>query len=120
MGKYIYPAVFSKEDDYYNVSFPDIPNCHTYGVGKKDAITMAKDAAALALFAAERDNLSIPSPTEISEIRVHNSAKEFVSYVEFSTRSYWKKYNSSASVVQRIYKRLVSRFPRPLSRSMMR
>ncbi len=38
-----YYCVLEKEDDCYNVSFPDIPNAITFGTSKDNALEMAKE-----------------------------------------------------------------------------
>ena len=52
--KYIYPAVFEKENDLYSVYFPDVEGCYTSGEGLEDAINMAEDALSLMLFHMEK------------------------------------------------------------------
>ena len=70
--KYVYPAVFSKEDDAYNVSFPDLPGCLTFGIGMKDATEMAVDALSLYLYSCEIDKLDIPTPSDATAIQKEN------------------------------------------------
>lgn len=38
-----FPAVFNKEDDGYNVDFPDLIGGYTCGIGIPNSIYMAKD-----------------------------------------------------------------------------
>ncbi len=43
MSKYVYPAIFTSEDDGgYSVSFPDIESCYTCGDDMADALTMVQ------------------------------------------------------------------------------
>ena len=65
----IYPAVFSKENEYYNVVFPDVPEAITFGVGMVDAVQRSQEALGLAIY----DKLEHPSATEISEIDVEEN-----------------------------------------------
>ena len=43
MAKYIYPAIFAKEGEFYTARFPDLENCYTQGDGLQDAYEMASD-----------------------------------------------------------------------------
>ena len=46
MGKFIYQAIMTREDDGgYSVEFPDLPGCFTEGDGYMEAVEMAADAA---------------------------------------------------------------------------
>ncbi|MDR0854282.1 MAG: type II toxin-antitoxin system HicB family antitoxin [Clostridiales Family XIII bacterium] len=77
----IYPAVFelSDEPDFegvYNVSFPDIPGCLTFGKGIDRAMYMAQDALGLLLY----DEPNLPTPTPIEDIQEAFSDK-LVNYV---------------------------------------
>lgn len=77
---YVYPAIFEKEDEYYNVSFPDLPGCFTFGAGEKEALLMAEDACAAWL--GLDDDCSVethPIPSPIESIKT--PANGFVSLV---------------------------------------
>ena len=43
--RYVFPAVFTYDDNGVAVSFPDLPGCITQGSSLADAILMATDAA---------------------------------------------------------------------------
>ena len=44
MAKYVYPAVFTEEEDGgYSISFPDIPSCYTQGEDMIDGMDAAND-----------------------------------------------------------------------------
>ncbi|MFR7638255.1 MAG: type II toxin-antitoxin system HicB family antitoxin [Allobaculum sp.] len=63
---YIYPAVFDKEDDYYNVCFPDLPGCLTYGCGQEQALLLAEDALATWIGLGEQNiSTNLPAPSDI-------------------------------------------------------
>lgn len=67
--KYSFPAVFEvdKEDkNFINVSFPDILGAVTFGVGKEDAIVMAKDALKSLL---EYDYVKNITPTSLEQTK---------------------------------------------------
>jgi predicted RNase H-like HicB family nuclease len=64
MAKYVYPAIFSKEDDgKYSVLFPDIENCYTGGDDMADALEMAEDVLCLTLYGMEKDGDPLPPHT---------------------------------------------------------
>ena len=94
MAKYIYPAVFEKEDDQYSISFPDLPNCFTQGEDLQDALEMAQDALCLVLYHMEKDGKEIPAATDIKKIEVSDNA--FVTLIDCDTFEYEKFYKSKA------------------------
>jgi len=72
-NKYIYPAIFSFDEDGISVEFPDLLGCLTCGNSENEAIRMAKDAMGLHLFGMERDNDEIPLPSDISTINTESN-----------------------------------------------
>ncbi len=89
MSKYIYPAVFKQEGEYFNVSFPDLPGCNTFGNGLKNSYYMAEDALALYLYTLEERNEDIPAPCDIALIPTEEGT--FTSLVSCDTVSYRAK-----------------------------
>ncbi len=64
----IYPAVFSLEDGAYNVSFPDLPGCLTYGDSVEDAFFNAREAlAGYSASVLERGGI-LPAPSGLSTL----------------------------------------------------
>ena len=61
--KYIYPAIFTEEEDSILVDFPDLPNCYTDGATIEEAFENAEDALALALWHLEEERAAIPAPS---------------------------------------------------------
>jgi antitoxin HicB len=62
-----YPIVLERDDnDTLLVSFPDIPEAHTFGEDEADALVRAKDALVTALEARIQDRESIPKPSAIT------------------------------------------------------
>lgn len=92
--RYIYPAVFTKEDVGYSVIFPDLEGCYTCGDDLKDALYMAEDVLAFTLFDYEKSNKAIPAPSNREDLRTE--ADEFVNYVACDTIEYQKRNNSKA------------------------
>jgi len=95
MAKYIYPAIFTKEDDGgYSVVFPDLESCYTCGDTLEQAMDMAEDCLALVLYGYETDQKEIPAASSIDSIST--SSDEFVSLIKCDTLSYRKQYSSKA------------------------
>ena len=62
---YVYPAVFTAlEDGGYEVVFPDLEGCYTFGDDLQDAIEMAEDVLALTLYDYESDKAVIPKASD--------------------------------------------------------
>lgn len=94
MAKYIYPAVFSKEDNFYTVTFPDFENCYTQGDDLQDAYEMASDVLCLTLYNLEEQKKAIPAASPISSLTT--SADGFASLVSCDTLEYRKFYDGRA------------------------
>jgi len=63
-----YPVVLEKDDNgTVVVSFPDIPEAHTFGDTQEDALKRAAEAMLTALEARIADRESIPLPSEIRD-----------------------------------------------------
>lgn len=72
--KYIYPAIFTEEEDGILVDFPDLPNCYTDGTNLEEAFENAEDALALALWHLEEERADIPVPSAPAALTVPKSA----------------------------------------------
>lgn len=94
MAKYIFPAVFTKDGDFYSVNFPDIEGCFTQGESIQDALEMAEDVLCLTLYDYEENKKEIPHPSDPKKIKTHDLA--FVSLVSCDTIEYRKFYDSKA------------------------
>ena len=95
MAKYIYPAIFTAEENGgYSVDFPDLENCFTCGDNLADALEMSEDVLALTLYEYERDKRSIPSPSAVKAIQLKEN--EFMTLVTADTMYYQKKFNNKA------------------------
>lgn len=86
MAKYVYPAVFTKEDGGYFVNFPDVKSCYTDGVSLVDAIEKAKDVLAMVLCIMEKEKATLPSATPISEIQT--GTESFATLILCDTTDY--------------------------------
>ena len=61
-----YPALFEydKEEKVYNVRFPDLPGCFTYGESIDEAKSMAKEALTGYLQSVDARKMRLPDPSE--------------------------------------------------------
>ena len=94
MAKYIYPAIFTKEGELYNVRFPDLESCYTQGNSLQDAYEMASDILCLSLYNLEEEKATIPHASNISDIKT--GADEFVSLISCDTLEYRQYYDNKA------------------------
>lgn len=95
MAKYVYPAVFTKEDNgQYSVVFKDLEGCYTCGDNIEHAIEMAEDVLALVLYGYEIEGKEIPEPSQRESIKV--GQREFVNDIICDTLEYRKMYNNKS------------------------
>lgn len=94
MAQYVYPAVFTEEENGYSINFPDLENCFTSAETLGEGIKMANDVLCLMLYELEENNEAIPTPSSIHDIPV--SKNEFVNFISCDTIEYRKFYNSKA------------------------
>ncbi|MBE6882312.1 MAG: type II toxin-antitoxin system HicB family antitoxin [Ruminococcaceae bacterium] len=93
--KYVYPAIFTEEENgYYSVRFDDVDGCFTSGKGIEEAMDMAKDALCLMLYELEEKEEKIPDPSDIRAL--HYDSNEFVSLIQCDTIEYRKFFNNKA------------------------
>lgn len=65
---YIYPAIFTYEDNQISISFPDLQGCFSCGKDDQDALFMAKDALGLYIVSVEEDGEELKEPTNLNDI----------------------------------------------------
>lgn len=95
MAKYVYPAVFTPEEEGgYSVFFPDLEGCYTCGDDLQDALFMATDVLAFVLYDYEVEGRQIPEPSKAET--VEKAEKDFVNYVACDTVEYAKLHNNKA------------------------
>lgn len=82
----IYPAVFSPEGKFYNVTFPDVPEAITFGEGIDEAVRMAQDALGLALYNKDQQ----PKVTNPKDIVIDNE-NDFILAVVLDLAEYRRK-----------------------------
>lgn len=95
MAKYVYPAIFTKEDNgQYSIVFPDFEACFTQGDDIQDGLFMANDILCLTLYNMEENGEGIPDPSNPRSIEVNDH--EFVTLVSCDTLEYRKFYGNKA------------------------
>ena len=62
-----YPALFEydEEEKVYNVRFPDLPGCFTYGETVDEATAMAKEALTGFLQSVDARKMRLPDPSKL-------------------------------------------------------
>ena len=68
--KYVYPALFAKEDESILVTFPDLEDTFTDGETMQEAFDNAEDVLNLMLWNREEEKADIPLPSSPEEIIV--------------------------------------------------
>lgn len=94
MAKYAYPAIITKEDDGYSVTFPDLDGCMTCGDTLPEAMEMAEDALCLMLYDKEEDGEAIPAPSELMSLA--HGDNDILTLVCCDTIEYRKLYDNQA------------------------
>lgn len=95
MGKYIYPAIFHREEvGGYSVDFPDLLGCVSEGDTLSEALEMAQDALGIYLYTLRQDSKTFPVAADPSDIVT--SGKDFITLVEWDEIAYLKKIDSKA------------------------
>lgn len=92
--KYVYPAIFTKEEKGYSIAFPDIEGANTCGDDLEDALEMAEDVLSLMLVDMENNNENIPTASAVKDIKT--GSDEFVTLIRCDTDRYRRLLNSRA------------------------
>jgi len=73
--RYVYPAVFSYEQDQeIAVVFPDL-DVATSGENDADALKSARELLSLTMFGLEEDGEPIPSPTPLKDVNLESNER---------------------------------------------
>ena len=94
MAKYLYPAIFTEDENGYSVRFPDVEGCFTSGRSQQEALEMAEDALCLMMYHAEQSGLTILPASKAGELETQEG--EFVSLVGCDTQTYRKRCGSKS------------------------
>jgi predicted RNase H-like HicB family nuclease len=79
-NRYLFPAIFTVDDDGISIEFPDLPNCLTCGDTEEEAVLMAKDALELHLYGMEEEGQNIPESTKVN--RINTDENQFVVMID--------------------------------------
>ncbi len=94
MAKYVYPAIFTKEDNMFSIQFYDLPNCITQGEDLADGLENANDALCLTLYHMEQRGEKIPPATNPMDIKTGKN--QFVTLINCDTVEYEKFYKNKS------------------------
>ena len=97
MAKYVYPAIFTPEDNgQYSIRFPDIKNCFTGADSLPEAMDMANDVLCLMLYDMELAKKEVPSASPVADIQLQTEDGEFVTLIACDTDEYRRKNDNRA------------------------
>lgn len=95
MAKYIYPAIFTPEENgKFSIYFPDMDGCYTCGNDLGDGMEMAQDALSLMLTHLEDEKRELPPASPINELEVKDGG--FATYISCGTAIYRRLMNNAA------------------------
>lgn len=78
-NRYTYPAILKVNDNGFDVIFPDIDSCFTFGDSLEDALDSARDVLELCIYDMEQDGKEIPTASAIEDIILSDG--EFISWI---------------------------------------
>ena len=96
MAKYVFPAIFTPEENGYTIIFPDVENCFTEGDSLTEAMDNAKDVLCMMLYDLERNGREIPAASGVMEMQQRAGENEFVTLISCDTIEYRKFRNNRA------------------------
>jgi predicted RNase H-like HicB family nuclease len=70
VNRYMYPSIFTFEDEQILVGFPDFPDCMTYGNNIQEAYENAKEVLEGYFYFMEEDQEEIPDPTNVLDLNI--------------------------------------------------
>ncbi len=94
MAKYVYPAVFTAEENGYSIHFPDFESCYTSAETLEDGMVMANDVLCLTLYNMEENGEVIPVASSVKSVAVEENA--FVTLIACDTVEYRKLFDNRA------------------------
>ena len=90
--KYIYPAVLTYEDGAYNVEFPDLEGCLTFGDTIEEAFSNAQEALAAYTASVLERGLNLPKASSLNDVEVsEGSIKQLIDAKPAYTKAAVKK-----------------------------
>lgn len=94
MAKYVYPAIFTPEQEGYSINFPDLESCYTSAPTLEEGMEMAADVLCLTLYGLEEEGKPIPVASDLRTVKT--DGQEFVSLVRCDTIEYRRFYDNKA------------------------
>jgi len=91
---FIYPAIFTPDEDALMVTFPDLPMVITYGEGTIHAYEMAKEALGAYLEMAIDNGDKLPKPTAPDKVKASKGG--FVSLIDVDMIQFKTQYTNRA------------------------
>ena len=88
--KYVYPAVFTRDGDFYFVEFPDMQEAITQGNDLNYALYMAQDVLNTWLAFLEDNGKDIPKPSDINSLALDDG--QFANLIIADTDA-WRRLN---------------------------
>lgn len=85
----IYPAIFTPDDNYIFVTFPDVPEAITQGKDFKEAYEMAIEVLGFAL----EDYSEYPEASNIADLQ-QNYPDSTIALIQIDMVAYMRKYHS--------------------------
>lgn len=82
----VYPAIFSPENNMYNVTFPDVPEAISFGENITEAVIMAQSALGLALY----EQTQMPLASSPKDINLENK-DDFIVMISLDLNEYRRK-----------------------------
>ncbi len=93
MKNIVYPAIFEKDLDVYNVRFIDLEGCYTFGDSIENAVEMAKEA--MGLYLDDIDIKDMPKATvPFNHIKLNEN--EFITLISIDLVEYKEKNDNRA------------------------
>lgn len=80
--RYLYPAIFSEDQDGVAVEFPDLPGCLTCANLIDEAFDMAREAMGLHLYGVEQRGESAPIPSVPSKLMTGLGPRQSIVMIE--------------------------------------
>ena len=71
---YVYPAIYSYDEDGISIESPDLPGCLPCADTTEEAMKNAKEALGLHLYGMETDDEVIPNPSKITDLTVEKNS----------------------------------------------
>ena len=91
---YVYPSIFTFDDDGISVEFPDLPGCITEGKDLEEAFEMATDAASGWVLEELEEGNTVPEPSDYVEVKPREGGR--VNIVLLDIDKYAEKYGEKA------------------------